>query len=182
MEIHLNLLPPERKKILTHIYLVLYLRFLIEILLFYSLIVAVSLIFANQYLRANLSINQVQTAAADDVYARMNLEIKTVNQQLKNIDAIQSSFVAWSPLMADLLKTISPAITLSGLDFNKDNNEMIIRGAAKTRDELLAFKERLTALDWIKKLEIPVSSLTTKENVNFTINATFSPSAYAPKP
>ncbi len=182
MEINLNLLPPEKKKILTHIYLVLYSRFLIEILLFYSLIVAISLIFANQYLRANLSINQIKTAAADGVYARMNKEIKNVNQQLKNIDAVQSSFVAWSPLMADLLKTVPPAISLSGLDFNKDRDEMMIQGTAKTRDELLTFKERLMALNWIKKLEIPVSSLTTKENVNFTINATLSPSAYAPKP
>lgn len=170
MEILINLIPPEKKKLISHIYLVLYSRFLIEIILLYGLIVAISLIIANQILLSNLGAVQSRTTNLEPVYNQINQEIQKVNQQLRNINEAQNNFFAWTPYLADTLKNLPTNISLNGLNFNKDNNNLIIQGLALTRADLLTLKDNLTKLSWVKKLDLPSSTLTAKENINFIIN------------
>lgn len=170
MEILINLMPPEKKKLINHIYLVLYSRFLIEIILLYGLIVAISLIIANQLLLANLGSIQSRTANLEPVYKQINQEIQKVNKQLNNISEAQNNFFAWTPYLANTLKNLPAGISLNGLDFNKERKGLIIQGLAKTRADLLALTDNLAKLPWIKKLDLPASTLTVKENINFIIN------------
>lgn len=170
MEILINLMPPEKKKLINHIYLVLYSRFLIEIILLYGLIVAISLVAANQILLSNLSPIKARTTDIEPVYSQINKEIQKVNKDLKNIDEAQNSFFTWTPYLAETLKTLPTGIFLNGLDFNKENKNLIVQGVAKTRADLLILKDNLTKLPWVKKLDLPASTLTAKENINFIIN------------
>lgn len=170
MEILINLMPPEKKKLISHIYLVLYARFLIEIILFYGLIVAISLVIANQLLLSNLGIIQSRTANLEPVYNQINQEIQKVNRQLNNINEAQGNFSVWTPYLADLLKNLPTDISLNGLEFNKENKGLIIQGLAQTRAGLLILKDNLAKLTWIKKIDLPASTLTAKENINFIIS------------
>lgn len=170
MEILINLMPPEKKKLINHIYFVLYSRFLIEIILLYGLIVAISLVVANQILLSNLGSIQARTTDLEPVYNQINQEIQKVNNNLKNIDEAQNSFFAWTPYLSETLKTLPTGISLNGLDFNKENKNLIVQGMAKTRADLLILKDNLTKLPWVKKLDLPASTLTAKENINFIIN------------
>ncbi|HBV57952.1 MAG TPA: hypothetical protein DEB73_01660 [Candidatus Magasanikbacteria bacterium] len=170
MEILINLMPPEKKKLITHIYLVLYSRFLIEIILLYGLIVAISLVIANQILLSNLGSIQARTTDLEPVYNQINKEIQKANKDLKNIDEAQNNFFAWTPFLIETLKNLPNGILLNGIDFNKENKNLIIQGMAKTRGDLLLLKENLTKLPWVKKLDLPASTLTAKENINFIIN------------
>ena len=170
MEILINLMPPEKKKLITHIYLVLYSRFLIEIILLYGLIVAISLVTANQILLSNLEPIQARTTNLEPVYNQINQKIQKVNKDLKNINEAQNKFSFWTPYLSETLKSMPESIILNGIDFNKENKELIIQGSAKTRADLLALKDNLTKLPWIKKLDLPASTLTAKENINFIIN------------
>lgn len=158
---------------LSRIFLVLYFRFIIEILLFYSLIIAISLILANHFLQANLAAMQEKTSSLEPVYAKINQEIKTVNQQLKNIDLGQSSSLVWSPYLSQIIKSVPPTVSLNNFNLYQDNEVLMLQGLAKTREDLLFFKDQLQQLPWIKKIEIPVSLLTMKENVNFTLTAKY---------
>lgn len=170
MEILINLMPPEKKKLINHIYLVLYSRFLIEIILLYGLIVAISLVVANQILLSNLGSIQSRTTDLEPVYNQINQKIQKVNKDLKNIDEAQNSFFTWTTYLAETLKTLPTGISLNGLDFNKENKNLIVQGMAKTRADLLILKDNLTKLPWVKKLDLPASTLTAKENINFIIN------------
>lgn len=172
----LNLLPPEKKKLLNRLYLALYLRIIIEILLLYSLIIAISLILANYLLQSSLTSIQVQTTALDPIYSKINQEIKTANQQLKNVDLAQQAWQPWGPRLAQLFATTSSSISLSTLNLSADRQILLLQGLAKTREALLAFKEQLAQLPWLEEFEIPVSSLTLKENVPFTLTAKLKPS------
>ena len=163
-------MPPVKKKLIGHIYFVLYSRFLIEIILFYGLIVAISLVVANQILLSSLDSIQLRTANLEPVYNQINREIKKVNKELKNINEAQSHFSFWTPYLADLFKNMPAGISLNGLDFNKQNKDLIIQGLAKNRVDLLALKDNLAKFSWIKNLDLPASALTAKENINFIIN------------
>jgi Tfp pilus assembly protein PilN len=163
-------MPPEKKKLNTHIYMVLYSRFLIEIILLYGLIVAISLVAANQILLSNLGSIRPRTTDLEPVYNQINKEIQKVNKDLKNIDEAQNSFFAWTPFLIETLKNLPTGIFLNGIDFNKENKNLIVQGMAKTRADLLILKDNLTKLQWVKKIDLPSSTLTAKENINFIID------------
>ena len=52
---------------------------------------------------------------------------------------------------------------------NKQKNEISLSGIAKDRDSLLELKTNIEKLDFIEKIEIPLSQLTEKENIDFSI-------------
>lgn len=171
MECLLNLLPPEKKKLLNRMYLILYFRFIIEIVLFYSVIVATSLVLVSYFLDANLQIVQEKTASLERGYGQINQEIKKVNQDLENLSLILSSFRDWSAPLAEIIKNVPSNISLNGLNLNQTNKTLNVQGLAKTREDLLNFKEKLAQSALVKKIEIPVSSLITKENISFSLTA-----------
>ncbi len=171
MDILINLLPPEKKNLLNQIYLILFLRFVIEILLFYSLIVAVSLVLVNYFLQNNLASVQERTASLDVVYQKVNQEIKETNQQLQNLALAQKEVFNSDSYLDQVFRNIPAAISLNGLTLSRENKLLTLQGASKTRPDLLLLKEKLQQFPWIKNLDLPVSSLTTKENINFTLTA-----------
>lgn len=170
MEITLNLLPPEKKKALRNLYLILYLRMIIEILLIYSLIMALPLFASRYYLNNNFRDIQEKTASFNQKYDKINREIRTVAQKLKNIDLIQENFSAWTPYLIDVFKaTPTSTIFLKKAEFDKENKIIIIQGRAKTREALLDYKTALEKLSFMTNLQIPVASLTSKENIDFLL-------------
>lgn len=171
MEIILNLLPPEKKRSIRNLYLILYLRMMIEILLIYSLLMAAPLFASRYYLNNNFKDIQEKTASLSQEYTKINQEIKAVTQKLTNIDLTQNKFLAWSPYLSDIFKaTPTSTIFLKNLEFDKENKMMVIQGRAKTREALLDYKTSLEKLPFITNLQIPVSSLTVKENIDFLLN------------
>lgn len=170
MEITLNLLPPEKKKAIQNLYLILCLKLVIEILLIYSLIIALPLFASRYYLNNNFRDMQEKTASFSQEYAKINQEIKAITQNLKNIDLVQDKFSAWTPYLADVFKaTPTSTIFLKKVEFNKDSQIVVIQGRAKTREALLEYKTILEKLSFMTNLRIPVSSLTAKENIDFLL-------------
>lgn len=170
MEIALNLLPPEKKKSIRNLYLILYLRIVIEILLIYSLLVTLPLLASRYYLNNNFRDIQEKTTSFSPEYIKINQEIKAVTQKLKNIDLIQDNFLAWTPYLIDVFKaTPTSTIFLKKVEFNKENKMIVIQGWAKTREDLLDYKTVLEKLSFMNNLQIPVSSLMAKENIDFLL-------------
>lgn len=178
MEIVLNLLPPEKKKSIRNLYLILYLRMVIETLLIYSLLMAIPLFASRYYLDNNFKDIQEKTASFSREYTKINQEIKTTNQKLKDIDLVQDKFLAWTPYLINVLKaTPTSTIFLKKVEFGKENKMIVIQGRAKTREALLDYKTILEKLSFVANLQIPVASLTAKENIDFllTPNLVLSP-------
>lgn len=170
MEITLNLLPPEKKKAIRRLYLILCLRIVVEILLIYSLLIALPLFASRYYLNNNFQGIQEKTASLNQKYTKINREIRAVTQKLKDIDLVQDKFLAWTPYLIDVLKaTPTSTIFLKKVEFNKDNQIAVIQGRAKTREALLDYKTILEKLPFMANLQIPVSSLTAKENIDFLL-------------
>lgn len=173
MEIILNLLPPEKKKAIRNLYLILYLRIIIEILLIYSLLMALPLFASRYYLNNNFRDIQEKNASLNQEYSKINQEIGTAAHKLKNIDLIQNNFLAWTPYLIDIFQTTpTSTIFLKKLEFNKENKIIVIQGRAKTREALLNYKTALEKLSFMANLQIPVSSLTAKEDIDFLLSPT----------
>lgn len=154
-----------------NIYLILYFKVLFEILLGYSLFVAATLFLANYLISQNLENFQAQTASIDKEYQKINIRIISINQKLNNIDYVQKNQTQWSQKFESLFSINPWGVALSGMDWRKTENILVIQGKARTREDFLKYSKALEALPFIKKLEVPVSTLTVKENINFGIKA-----------
>lgn len=156
---------------MVNIYLILYFKVLIEILLAYSLLVAVTLFFASHLINQNLKSFQEQTASIDREYQKINSQIADINQKLNNLNLIQKKRANWSEYLHNLFSIEPKGIALKTMDWNSGQNILIIQGRAQTRDDFLAYRQALEKLSFIKKLEVPISALTVKENISFDIKA-----------
>ncbi len=154
-----------------NIYLILYFKVLIEILLGYSLFIAATLFLASYLINQNLENFKAQTASIDKEYQKINIQIIGINQKLNNIDYVQKTQTQWSRKFEGLFSINPGGITLSGLDWRKTEDILAIQGKAKTREDFLRYQKALEGLLFIKKLDVPVSTLTIKENIDFGIKA-----------
>lgn len=171
MNCQLNLLPPLKKKVIMNIYLILYFKVLIEILLGYSLFIAGTLFLVSYLIDQNLENFQAQTASIDKEYQKINIQIIGINQKLNNIEYVQKTQTHWSQKFESLFSVNPLGVTLFGLNWRKTENILAIQGRARTREDFLKYRKALEGLPFIKKLDVPVSTLTIKENIDFGIRA-----------
>jgi len=171
MFFQINLLPPSKRKIVFNIYVLYYLQLFLEILLGYTIVIAIIFIFSYSFLTKALATFEQTTISMDQEYAAINKKIIEVNKTLKKIDRIQANNIDWSKYLYSILSANNDGITISGIDMQKKVKTLIITGRASTRDQLLFFKTKLVAMDFLKNVELPVSALTAKQNIDFSLKA-----------
>lgn len=99
----------------------------------------------------------------------------SLQEELKAIGVIQSSFVLWSETLHDVASVPPKGITLQEATFRAPEATLLLRGTASTRDALLQYRDALLQTDVIETLEAPVSTFTQKENIPFQFTGTFNP-------
>ena len=166
----LNLLPPEKRKILYNVYLLYFLKILAELLLLYSAIVAVFLIWARMVLENNLVEFKTKTNLIETESRTMNEQLLKINEILKQANLANTSYADWSQKLATISSTKMDGITLSGIDIAKTEEKITFQGRAASRQNLLDYQKNLENSGLIKNLVIPISVLTAKENIDFEIN------------
>ncbi|HPX94066.1 MAG TPA: PilN domain-containing protein [Candidatus Moranbacteria bacterium] len=175
MKIYLDLLPEQRKQELKR--KKIYRKILHEEILFSLPVIVFVIILANVYyvlaIQRNMHATAYLTEQAQDKYKQLEeyetkfKEINTVSRALVNI---QSGHLYWTNLLNEL-----SAITPDGvyiIDLSTKNYSVFLMGKAKTRDILIDFKNQLEKSECFEKVDVPLSNLVVKENVDFQIDLT----------
>jgi len=165
----LNLLPPEKRKILYNVYLLYFVKVVAELLLFYSAIVAVFLIWARIVLDENLTQFQAKTTLIETESKGINEQLMKINETLKQVNVANTAYIDLSKKIEELYNIKNTGIILSGIDIEKSTERIIIQGNAVSRQNLLDYQKNLEASGLVKNLNIPISMLTAKENIDFEI-------------
>jgi Tfp pilus assembly protein PilN len=167
--ITLNLIPPTAKRNLklTQVYKII--KDLIIFILFLTIFVAIILLLIKMALQNNF--NKVVTESTlTTKYANIfNKDVKKFNEYLSAVDKIQQDYIPWSKFLVNLTKLIPENINIKNLDI--DSNKISITGWAKSRDELLLFKNNLENSELFNGVNIPLENLLQKDNVDFNIKA-----------
>ncbi len=164
----LNLLSPEKMKRLSFLS---NFQFIKNILEFFLIIISVSGIvllggqlvledFSNEL---DITLNSLQGQ-----HAGTNKQIRDINTTLTSIDKIQKEFEPISHLIPELAAVIPNEILLKTISIDNGSKIVLIGGYSPTRESLLGLQESLSTLSWIDGVEIPISQLTEKENINFS--------------
>lgn len=174
MYCQINLLPPNKRKVIFNVYLLYYLRLFTEILLGYSAIIATVFILSYYFLNISLNDFQGKTLSMDKEYAQINQEITQINKNLKKIDIAQTDIVNWPGYLHQIFSIKSEGVVLSGLDIQKNSQTLLLQGRASTREALLALLKNLETLTFLKEIDLPPSALTAKQDIDFNIKAELS--------
>jgi len=167
--ITLNLLPPQIKKEAHLLQLYLSLKNAIVLILFFTILAAISLLLAKLTLQEQFNRTVNETTLTTQYGNIFSNDIKSVNHQLTEVTKIQKEFIPWTLFIAELSKFTPPTISIFNVNIN--SNSVTISGFATTRDALLEFQQALKDSNLFVESDVPLENLLTKENINFNIKA-----------
>jgi hypothetical protein len=173
MKIYLNLLPQERKNEMARKK-----RFGMivrdEILFLLPLLVFI-LILADTYYVMNLQRNSAaveftlqQSQGQYQELSMFDRKFREANGTVASLLKFQTGHLHWMRFLENLSGAAPDGISIS--DLSSKNFQIFLIGKAKTRDNLLKFKENIQNSDCFHDVNVPLSDLVVKENADFQID------------
>jgi len=171
--IQLNLLPPlEKKEIVSHqarrkilglgligLMLVLVFLVLLSTVWFYLLIQLRSM----EGIITNLE-NSTQGQAA----RQYQKEVEDANKKLKSFSQLSSAVKEFSPWLEHLTALPRSGVKFEQLSF--DGKEIKLQGHAQARDNLLTFKQALSASEYFQNLDAPLQNFLKQSDIDFSFS------------
>jgi type IV pilus assembly protein PilM len=108
--------------------------------------------------------------AEDGQYATIRYyegKFSEINVKLGKISSINNDQLYWSEVFLKISSAQPDAVALTGLITN--NLTIFLDGNANTREDLLLFKDRLTQTNCFSNVNLPLSDLVSKDNIDFKI-------------
>lgn len=118
-----------------------------------------------------------QTTLVTKEYGGMNSIIRRTNLKLTTLNSIEKEFTPWSENLIAVAKLAPKNISWVTFSADRSSREIIIRGVASRRDDLLAFMKSLTDSGLFENIESPISNLLTKTDLAFDLKMKIAESA-----
>jgi len=174
MEIKINLIPPHKKEDIARAYwLRLVSKWEIEFVLLLVLLIAflfsMNLVLKTSVLAENNA--ELLTEKNNDKYKLLeeyDNEIKVVIEQMAGVKKVQANQLYWSKVLLKINENFINGIEVVSL--TTKNYDMTIAGRADTRDSLIAFKDKLAQDSCFANVDLPLSNLTSREDVEFQLS------------
>lgn len=167
----LNILSQDLKKEIKLLAIYKFLKrlgfLLFSILIIYSVTFQGSKFILQKYSSDSYNSEMASNKNSDEYIKK----VKEINEKIENVSAVQKDSVIWSNFIINISSLINNDIVLNQLTIDKKTDTFAISGIAKTRDSLLALKANLEELDYLSEIDLPISSLLKKDEINFNIKA-----------
>lgn len=174
----LNLLSGEKKKNLEKLITAQFVKSILELFLVVISFSAVFILISQNIMEVFYRSLNNNVPLVNLYYSGTNNKIKHINSVLKDANDIQNEYFAWTPMIAELTASVPPEVRLSSMLMSKTNGQFIFSGVAKTRESLLAWQKTIEKINCANscrlQMPIPSSQLTKKDNISFSLTATFS--------
>lgn len=174
----LNLLPQSRKVSQRRAYIAKQLQFLTGVTVVATSCAVVMLLTSDWLLQRWLG-NFATSSNTDLISTEERSELKTIVDEVALLTtAAQPILVQQPQILPDLINLLQPTptgIQLHSLSLDYVEEKLELAGSAATRDDLVAYQQVLTAITGVHQVSLPLSDLTQKDNVPFSIHATYEP-------
>ena len=163
----LNFLPDNEQKFINRSLVMLLARNILAWLVLITLISILMLIWSKYFLEYSLTQEREQSILVNISKLSFADEIDKVNQELDDVEKIQSDYVAWSGIMAEFSEIIPPHNRVESLSLDAVNQKFFMKGFSQTRDDLLALEKQLDNSSLFYDIDSPLSNLLKSENIQF---------------
>jgi len=174
----INLLPIQDKKNIKKEFLrrfIVVLSVCLLLLIVTKIILSLSLFSCLTFLEKNLNeqLISVEHLARLKTIDKLEAETKEVNQLLSVLQNAQEKSHIFSDNVSQILEILPSSVKINSFYFEKNDNKpkpkITLGGEAITRTGLLSFVEKLKSNIRFKEVTLPVSSLLTERDVDFSI-------------
>jgi len=172
-----NLIPPNSKKQIVRLYWV---RVVSVWGLFWALALLISaiLLYPTYLLVTGTAAAYAETAASvterTDIYNDMVAELNKSNQEAKAIVRMSESPVL-SGILQDIWGVNGQGIAIASINLVRQAGDIApvaLTGEASDRQALASFRDRLEALAYVEKVDLPIENLAGSQDISFTITVT----------
>lgn len=170
--ITINLLSPEKRRESATRMLFRHVKTLLEITLFFALLIAIVTIGAKLLLLD--TVLTVTSAPTANIRTRdLEVKIRKVNAATALLTRLQGETIPWSSFLMRLSDVVPPGIRLHELTLDtKKTPRLSLKGSAATRQDLLVFKTALEKLPFIADLSFPITNLLSPKDIDWQLDAT----------
>lgn len=170
----LNLLPPQQKKELRLDFLNQVVVIVAIAIVFMILVLLLLLLVAQSFLDMNLDetereLNFWQSKAEIKELKNLEEKVKELNRNLTFLDEKQRKQIIFSSFLENLAKDTPPGVRFDSISIN-ESNQVIIKGYASFRDNLLVLKDNLESASYVNNLDFPLANLTKSADINFSLS------------
>lgn len=173
MEIYINLLPQELKKEIKREKIF---RALIQqgIIFLFPLLVLIGILGGINFLlglQKDMVMQENQIQQSQSKYAELKQyedAFAQTNELAKSIGKIESTHFHWTKILTKISEIVPQGVTFENI--TTKNLQVFILGRAKNREDLLAFKEKLLGESCFSDVNIPLSNMVVRENVDFQMD------------
>ena len=173
MEIKINLIPPYRKKeifeakrLKTAIKLEIFSTTII--LLFFAFLWSINYILKLNMDSVSANIEMDKNRSQYEKIQKLEDEFVQANAKVSEIASLKKDQMYWSNLPVKLSDNVTEGITIEEVA-NKDYNVFLV-GKADDRDNLIKFKEKISQEQCFSDVNLPLSNLVSKNNVDFQMD------------
>lgn len=170
--VRLNLISPEKKKTIARIVYMQYTKHLLDGAVLFSALTAIVLLGGQGIMQEYFNELVSTITATPKGQGEKNVIIKKLNARLSIAEMVQKTYTKWTPIIADIVGTIPKEVTLNTLSLNAETKTYHITGIATTREALLSLKKQLEGKPYAKTVDVPLSQLTIRDQVPFTLTIT----------
>lgn len=168
----LNLLSPEKRKHLKNMVFFQFIKGILEVLLIIACAAGIVLLGARTILENYFSDLTSTIVFIQSQHIKTNREVRDINVIINNLDSIQKEFKPITPLIPDIAGGVPAGVVLNIMQINPENKTVALGGEANTRDNLLRMEEYIEKIEWIQSVDLPLSQLTKKDKIPFSLSAT----------
>jgi len=172
--ITLNLISQDLKKKIKLNHIHIFLKKIDFILLISVILISITFLTTKLLLERRFVRVVEETTLINRSSQTYNNKVREINKKISIVSQVQNNFIYWSNLFKEIDKDLENNITLSYINADSTSGTIKIKGQAKTRDGLLAFRDALTNSKFFKDIVFPMSNILEKENIEFEINAKIS--------
>jgi Tfp pilus assembly protein PilN len=173
MKIYLDLLPKDRKielkrKKIFRVILREEFLFLLPIVFFIVILFDIHYMLS---IKRETSIVAKSLAESQDKYQELSSyeeKFKQVNENSAKLSRISLGHLHWAGIFTKLSNTMPEGISIT--DFSTKDYKVFLIGRARNRETLLNFKGTLEADECFAGVNVPLSNLVVKEDVDFQID------------
>lgn len=163
----LNLLSPEKRRHLHSLSNFQFIKNILEITLFILSIGGIILLGGQSVLQDHLDELTASMVTLQNQHAGINRDIKNINLVLSRTEKIQNKYQPITPLIPQIVSALPDEIILKTMTIDKDSEIIQLIGHSPNRDILLFFQQELEKIDWVDSVNLPISQLTEKEDIEF---------------
>lgn len=172
--IDINLLSKELKIKITIRRTLEAIAFVFYVIFSISLVVSIIMFFMDITLANNVQNMESTRMNINQNYKDHIADIRMINKDVLELEKIQEQTIVWSDFLYQLSLLQTNDVLFNQLSASNNDKLIKISGSAKTRSALLSFKSLLDESGMFDDIELPLSNILEKENIEFTITAHFS--------